>query len=89
MYDPSQIVVAPVITEKSTDLRGQNVYTFKVLLKARKTQIKEAVEKMFNVSVESVNTSKVKGKTRVLGRTVGRTCDDRSYPFVSINSSKV
>lgn len=73
MYDPAQIIVTPVITEKSTGLRAQDVYVFKVLKGANKDQIKEAVEKMFNVEVKAVNTSKVRSKTRTLGRTIGRT----------------
>lgn len=73
MYDPAQIIVSPVITEKSTGLRAQDVYVFKVLQGVNKNQIKKAVEKMFNVDVKAVNTSKVRGKTRTLGRTIGRT----------------
>ena len=73
MADPSQIIISQVITEKTSGLRMQDVYTFKVLLAAKKTQIKNAVEKLFNVDVVAVNTSKVRGKKRVLGKSIGKT----------------
>ncbi len=62
----------PSITEKNTTLRQmQNKYVFNVMKDATKPQIKEAVEKLFNVTVESVNTSIVKGKRKRMGRNVG------------------
>ena len=50
------IIIAPVITEKSESLKANNVYVFKVNKKANKTQIKNEIEKQFNVKVVSVNT---------------------------------
>lgn len=73
MYDPHQIISGPIVTEKSSGLRGSSVYTLRVLKDATKSQIKNATEKIFGVDVESVNTTKVRGKTRQLGRSVGRT----------------
>jgi len=73
MFDPSQIVVSQIITEKSLGLKVNGVYTFRVLQHARKTQIKDAVEKLFNVEVISVNTTKVLGKKRIAGKSIGRT----------------
>lgn len=67
------IIVAPIITEKSESLKANNVYVFKVLKKANKTQIKNAVEKAFNVKVVSVNTLNMTVKKRRVGRYVGKT----------------
>ncbi len=57
-------VVAPVITEKSTILSEQNKVVFRTPLNATKPQIKAAVEALFGVTVKSVNTIRVKGKTK-------------------------
>ena len=66
----------PSITEKNTKLREvQNKYVFEVLPNASKPQIKAAVEKLFNVSVESVNTMVVKGKRKRMGRNIGLRSD--------------
>ena len=62
----------PSITEKNTTLReSQNKYVFEVMKNATKPEIKEAVEKLFNVDVETVNTILVKGKKKRMGRNVG------------------
>ena len=58
------VVLAPVITEKSTMLSEHNAVVFKVANDATKPQIKAAVEALFNVSVTNVNTMTVKGKTK-------------------------
>ena len=67
------IIIAPIITEKSSDLAKNNVIVFSVDVKANKTQIKQAVEKVFNVKVEKVNTVNVKPKKKRVGRYVGKT----------------
>ncbi len=67
------VIKAPIITEKSAALAENNVITFKVDTKANKTQIKQAVETLFNVKVESVNTVNVKPKKKRVGRYVGKT----------------
>ena len=67
------IIKAPIITEKTSDLAQNNVITFSVDVKANKTQIKQAIENIFNVKVESVNTINVKQKTKRVGRYVGKT----------------
>ena len=69
----SDIIIAPVITEKSMANRENNVYTFKVVIDATKTDIKKAVEEAFKVSVKSVNTLNTKSKRRRVGRYSGRT----------------
>lgn len=69
LRDPYQVIIRPVITEKSMRLKEQeNKYTFEVHVKATKKDIKDAVEKLFNVKVESVNVINVKGKSRRIGR---------------------
>ena len=68
------IIVKPVVTEKTMNDMGDKKYTFYVHKEANKTQIKEAVEKMFDgVKVEYVNTMNLIGKKRRRGNTVGRT----------------
>ena len=69
----SDIIIAPVITEKSMANRQNNVYTFKVAKDATKTDIKKAVEEAFKVSVKSVNTLNTKSKRRRVVRYSGRT----------------
>jgi Ribosomal protein L23 len=68
------VILKPVITEKSMDAMGDKKYTFLVHTEANKTQIKEAVEKMFaGAKVKSVNTMNLDGKKKRRGNTVGRT----------------
>ena len=69
----ADIIIAPVITEKSMANRTNNVYTFKVVKDATKTEIKEAIEAAFKVSVKNVNTLNTKSKRRRVGRYSGRT----------------
>ncbi|MBE6138668.1 MAG: 50S ribosomal protein L23 [Firmicutes bacterium] len=74
MNNYRDVIKAPIITEKSADLaQNQNTITFSVACDANKTQIKQAVEKIFNVKVESVNTINVKPKKKRVGRYVGKT----------------
>ena len=74
MNNYRDIIKAPIITEKSADLaQNKNTITFSVDVKANKTQIKQAVEKIFNVQVESVNTVNVKPKIKRVGRYTGKT----------------
>ena len=65
------VIVAPVITEKATTASEFNKVVFKVASKATKPQIKEAVEKLFDVKVKSVNTLVRKGKTKVFRGNLG------------------
>lgn len=67
------IIKAPVITEKSAHLADENVYVFKVDKKANKTQIKQTIEKKFNVKVEKINTLNTKPKAKRVGRYTGKT----------------
>jgi large subunit ribosomal protein L23 len=70
--DPRDILVAPVISEKSYGLLDENKYTFLVHPDANKTQIKIAVEQVFGVKVTGVNTLNRSGKTRRTRTGVGR-----------------
>lgn len=65
------IIYAPVITEKTSALAGENVYVFKVSKDANKIQIKQAIEETFNVKVLSVNTLNTKPKKKRVGRYTG------------------
>ena len=73
MNNYRDIIKAPIITEKSSTLAQNNTYVFSVDVKANKTQIKEAIEKVFNVSVENVNIVNVKPKKKRVGRYAGKT----------------
>ena len=70
----TDVLKKPVLTEKSLLLQqNENKYTFDVDLTANKTEVKVAVEKMFDVKVERVNIMNVKPKTKRMGRYVGKT----------------
>ena len=74
MNNYRDIIKAPIVTEKSAKLAQEgNTITFSVDTKANKTEIKQAVEKIFNVKVESVNTVNVRPKKKRVGRYVGKT----------------
>ncbi len=73
MKAPQDIVLKPVITEQSMDGLQVGKYTFKVAKDANKSEIKKAVEALFNVKVAKVNTLNVNGKEKRLGRYVGKT----------------
>ncbi len=73
LRDPRDVVIEPVVSEKSYDLiEDFNVYTFVVDRGANKTQIKQAVAKIFDVTVVSVNTMNRKGKVKRTGYVVGK-----------------
>ena len=63
-----QVLLKPTITEKSTLLQESGIYTFQVDLKANKSQVKEAIEKNFDVTVRDVNITKLHGKTKRYGQ---------------------
>jgi large subunit ribosomal protein L23 len=69
------VIISPVITEKATLASENNQVMFKVARNATKPQIKEAVEKLFDVKVKSVNTLVRKGKTRMFRGTRGELSD--------------
>jgi large subunit ribosomal protein L23 len=71
--DHSQIIIRPVVSEKSYVLSAANRFTFRVHDDAHKTQIRQAVEALFDVHVVEVRTSSVKSKPKRRGTTSGRT----------------
>jgi large subunit ribosomal protein L23 len=72
LYD---VILGPVITEKATSASEQNKVTFRVAKTATKPAIKEAVEKLFDVKVEAVNTILTKGKRKVFKGRIGQRSD--------------
>ena len=72
---PEEIIVRPVITEKSNDEMQSGKYTFEVNKKATKVEIAKAVEKLFEVKVLKVNTMNVNGKNKRVGYHTGKTLD--------------
>lgn len=72
---PEDIIIRPIITEKSSNAIAQGRYTFEVAKKATKIQIADAVEKLFEVKVLKVNTISVKGKEKRVGVHTGKTSD--------------
>ncbi|MDG5788114.1 50S ribosomal protein L23 [Evansella sp. AB-P1] len=73
MADARDVIKRPVITERSTDLMAEQKYTFEVDPRANKTEIKDAVEEIFGVTVAKVNTMNYKGKFKRFGRYTGYT----------------
>lgn len=71
--DARDIIKRPVITERSADLMQLDKYTFDVDVKANKTQVKHAVEEIFDVKVEKVNIMNYKPKKKRMGRYQGYT----------------
>lgn len=71
MRTPYDIIIAPIVTETSMENTADKKYTFKVMKDANKVEIKDAIEKIFDVKVLSVNTMTVKGKKKRQGRFVG------------------
>jgi large subunit ribosomal protein L23 len=68
---PNEVLLAPVVSEKSYSLIGDRKYTFKVHKNAHKTQIRQAVEELFEVHVENVNILKVQPKPKRRGMSKG------------------
>ena len=73
MTNPHDIIIRPIVTEQSMAQMAENKYTFVVSKQANKTEIKKAVEAIFGVNVEKVNTMNYDGKVKRMGRSVGRT----------------
>ena len=72
MRNLHDVIVRPVVTEKSTGLYEQGKYVFVVATDANKIEIKQAIETLFNVKVKDVRTMQYRGKERRVGRHVGR-----------------
>ncbi|QGU00780.1 LSU ribosomal protein L23p (L23Ae) [Candidatus Syntrophocurvum alkaliphilum] len=85
MKDYRDIIIKPVISERSMDLLNEDKYTFIVDKKANKSEIKTAIEKIFKVRVEKVRTINVKGKPKRMGRFEGKK-PDRKKAIVTLKS---
>ncbi|MBP2302288.1 50S ribosomal protein L23 [Azospirillum picis] len=86
MYD---LILAPVITEKSTLVSEHNQVTFRVPLTASKPEIKAAVEGLFNVKVTAVNTLISKGKTKRFRGIIGRRSDFKKAVVTLAEGNKI
>ena len=84
MKAPQDIILKPVISERSIDLLPSGKYTFKVAKDANKVEIAKAVEQLFSVEVTKVNTMNCKGRTRRVGRFEGKKADWKKA-IVSLN----
>ncbi len=73
MTNPHDIIIKPVISEQSMADMASKKYTFVISKRANKTEIKKAVETVFGVSVDKVNTLNYSGKEKRMGKHVGRT----------------
>ena len=73
--NPRDVLIRPLVTEKTSGMMQDNKYTFEVALKATKTEIRQAVETIFKVKVIDVKTIRVGGKVKRMGASIGRTSD--------------
>lgn len=85
MRRPQDVIIRPVVSEKSMGLMEENKYTFIVDPKANKLEIKHAVQELFKVKVDKVYTLKVRGKKRRQGRYEGYT-PDRKKAIVQLRA---
>ncbi|OEF97936.1 50S ribosomal protein L23 [Desulfuribacillus alkaliarsenatis] len=88
MKNPRDIIKKPIITEQSSQLMEANKYTFVVDNRANKTEIKQAIETIFDVKVVNVNTQNVKGKPKRFGRYSGYTSDWKKATITLSEDSK-
>lgn len=86
MYD---VILAPVITEKATNITEHNQVTFRVSLTATKPEIKAAVEGLFNVKVKAVNTVVQKGKTKRFRGIVGHRSDSKKAVVTLVEGHRI
>lgn len=87
---PEEIIVKPIITEKSNSELQSGKYTFQVAKKATKVDVAKAVEALFNVKVLSVNTMMVKGKEKRVGAHTGKRPDwKKAIVTIDTNPSEV
>ncbi len=84
-----EVLRKPIVTEKSTMLQEQNKYVFAVATDANKAQIKQAVEKAFDVTVKAVNVMSVHGKMRRIGRHAGHQSDWKKAVVTLLPGQKI
>ena len=83
------IIYAPIITEKSAMMANENKYAFKVSPKANKTEIKQAIESIFNVKVESITTANSHPKKKRVGKYTGMTNKYKKAIVTLVNGNKI
>ena len=88
MRTPYDIILKPVISEKSMADVQNRKYTFKVAVDANKTQVKMAIEEIFGVDVEKVNIMNVNGKVKKMGKNIGRTAASKKAIVTLTEKSK-
>ncbi|QZY54625.1 50S ribosomal protein L23 [Crassaminicella profunda] len=88
MKTPYDIVKKPLISERSMDDMADKKYTFIVDINSNKTEIKKAVEEIFGVEVEKVNTMRVKGKYKRMGKNIGKRADRKKAVIKLTPNSK-
>jgi large subunit ribosomal protein L23 len=86
--DPRDIIIAPVVSEKSYNLIDSGKYTFEVDPRSNKTEIKQAIEHIFKVEVASVNTMNRQGKTRRTKFGIGKRKDTKRA-IVTLKSGSI
>lgn len=88
MRTPYDIILKPVISERSMADVQERKYTFKVAVGANKTQVKKAVEEIFDVDVDKVNIMNVNGKLKRMGKNVGMTAASKKAIVTLTEKSK-
>ena len=88
MKTPYDVIIKPVISEQSMDIAPDKKYTFKVHPDANKTEVKRAVEEIFDVEVAKVNIMNVKGKKKRMGRFEGMTAASKKAVVTLTEDSK-
>jgi len=88
MTTPYDVILKPVISERSMDDAAKKRYTFKVATSANKTQVKHALEEIFGVEIAKVNIMNVQGKVKRMGKNVGRTAASKKAIVVLTEKSK-
>jgi large subunit ribosomal protein L23 len=87
MRNPYDVLIKPIISERTTGLMGENKYTFEVNKDANKIEIKHAVESIFKVTVTNVTTMNAVGKMKRQGRTSGLTAS-RKKAIVTVKAGQ-
>ena len=88
MKSAYDVIIKPVISERSMDIAPEKKYTFKVATDANKTEIKQAVEEIFGVEVKKVNVMNMEGKLKRMGRTIGRRANYKKAVVTLTEGSK-
>lgn len=88
MRTPYDVIIKPVISETSMDNAHIKKYTFKVATNSNKTEVKMAVEEIFDVQVEKVNIMNVRGKVKRMGKNTGKTAATKKAIVTLTDKSK-